>query len=89
MLAHYKLAKWSLMSAIPFYFAPKKEAFVKPTTAKKIIAYLEIDNLHYKPTPSWEFYRGYRQVLDDVRREVHPSLSSNYAALSGFLMTTI
>ena len=45
LLAHYKLARWSLVSAVPFYFAPTKEAFVKPTTAKKIIAYLEVTDL--------------------------------------------
>ena len=89
MLSHHRLAKWSLISAVPFYFSPKKEAFVKPTTAKGIIAYLEVDSLHYKPTPSWDFYRGYRKLLDEVKKEVHPSLTTNYAALSGFLMTTI
>ena len=89
MLAHYKLAKWSLISAVPFYFSPKKEAFVKPTTAKGIITYLEIDELLYKPTPSWAFYQGYRKVLDQVKREVHPSLSTNYATLSGFLMVSM
>ena len=89
MLSHYKLAKWSLISVVPFYFTPKREAFVKPTTAKGIIAFLEVDDLQYKPTPSWEFYSGYRKLLDAVRKEVHPSLSVNYAALSGFLMTTI
>ncbi len=89
MLSHHKLAKWSLISVVPFYFAPKREAFVKPTTAKGIIAFLEVDDLHYKPTPSWEFYTGYRKLLDSVRKEVHPSLSANYAALSGFLMTTM
>jgi hypothetical protein len=62
---------------------------VKPTTAKGIIAFLEVEGLHYKPTPSWAFYTGYRKVLDDVRREVNPSLTNNYAALSGFLMTAM
>ena len=89
MLAPHKLAKWSLVSAVPFYFAPKKEAFVKPTTAKNIIAFLEVDDLHYKPRPSWEFYLGYRKLLDQVKKEVNPSLTTNYAALSGFLMTTL
>ena len=89
MLAHYRLAKWSLISAIPFYFSPRKEAFVKPTTAKGIISFLEVDDLHYRPVPSWEFYRGYRKLLNDVKQEVHPSLSTNYAALSGFLMTAM
>ena len=89
MLSHHKLAKWSLISAVPFYFAPKKEAFVKPTTAKGIIAYLEVEDMLYKPRPSWEFYAGYVKLLNAVKKEVHPSISPNYAALSGFLMTTI
>lgn len=89
MLSHYKLAKWSIISVVPFYFAPKKEAFVKPTTAKGIIAYLEVDDMQYKPRPSWEFYRAYVKLLNQVKKEVHPSISPNYAALSGFLMTTM
>lgn len=89
MLAYHKIAKWPLVSAIPYYFAPKKEAFVKPTTAKGIIAFLEVEGLQYKPMPSWEFYRGYLKVLDQVKQEVHPSLSPSYAALSGFLMVSL
>jgi hypothetical protein len=89
MLAHHKIAKWPIVSAIPYYFAPKKEAFVKPNTAKGIIAYLEVDDLQYKPAPSWEFYRGYLKLLDEVKKIVHPSLSPGYAALSGFLMVSM
>lgn len=89
MLAYHKIAKWPLVSAVPYYFAPKKEAFVKPTTAKKIIAHLEVDGLQYKPMPSWEFYRGYLGLLDQVKREVHSSLSPSYAALTGFLMVSL
>jgi hypothetical protein len=89
MLSHYKLAKWSIISAVPFYFAPQKEAFVKPTTAKGIVAYLEVNDMQYKPRPSWEFYRAYVKLLNEIKKEVQPSISPNYAALSGFLMTTI
>jgi hypothetical protein len=89
MLAYHKVAKWPLVSAIPYYFAPKKEAFVKPTTAKGIVAFLEVEGLHYKPLPDWEFYQGYLKVLDQVKKEVHPSLSPSYAALSGFLMVSM
>lgn len=89
MLAYHKIAKWPLVSAVPYYYAPNKEAFVKPTTAKGIIAFLEVQDLQYKPSPSWEFYRGYLKVLDAVKREVHPSLSPSYAALSGFLMVSM
>lgn len=88
MLAHHKLAKWSVISVVPFYFAPKKEAFVKPTTAKGILAYLEVEGLEYKPTPSWAFYQGYQKLLADIKKQVSPTLSPNYAALSGFLMSS-
>ena len=86
MLAHHRLAKWAVISVVPFYFSPNKEAFVKPTTAKGIIRHLEVPQLQYKPTPSWEFYRGYVGLLDDIRKELVPTLSPNYAALTGFLM---
>lgn len=89
MLSHYKVAKWPIISAVPFYFAPGRDAFVKPTTAKRVISFLEVRNLQYKPGPSWEFYRGYLQLLGQVKKEVNPSLSPNYAALSGFLMSSI
>ncbi len=89
MLAHYKIAKWSIVSVVPFYFAPKREAFVKPTTAKGILAYLEIEDLQYRPLPSWEFYSGYRRLLQRIKREVDPSLAPNYAALTGFMMSAM
>lgn len=86
MLARHKLAKWALVSVVPFYFAPRKEAFVKPTTAKGVIKLLEVDDLKYSATPTWAFYKGYRDLLTQVRKEIHPALSPNNAALSGFLM---
>ncbi|NND68351.1 MAG: hypothetical protein HKN19_12260 [Halioglobus sp.] len=89
MLAPHGLAKWSVVSVVPFYFAPKKEAFVKPTTAKGIIEKLEVEGLTYKPQPTWAFYRGYLKLLGEIRKEVAPSLAVNYAALSGFLMSTL
>ncbi|CAA0095831.1 Uncharacterised protein [Halioglobus japonicus] len=88
IMAQHKIAKWPIVSAVPFYYAPSKEAFVKPTTAKRIIAYLEVEDMQYKPGPSWEFYRAYVRLLDQVKKEVHPSIATNYAALSGFLMST-
>jgi hypothetical protein len=87
-LDHYRVAKWPLLTAVPFYAAPTREVFVKPTTAKGIIAFLEVDNLLYKPAPSWEFYRGYQALLRDVSKQVVPTLAPNYAALSGFLMSS-
>ncbi len=89
LLIPYKLAKWSIMSAIPFYFSPRREAFVKPTTAKKIIEFLEVKDLIYSPTPSWFFYTGYRKLVMEIKKHVHRSLSPNNAALTGFLMISI
>jgi hypothetical protein len=89
LLAHYKLARWSLVSAVPFYFAPSREAFVKPSTAKKIVAFLEIADLHYRARPDWAFYCGYRKLILDIKRRVDPSLTPNNAATTGFLMSTI
>lgn len=89
MLSHHKIAKWAVISVVPFYFSPRKEAFVKPTTAKGILAYLEVNDLEYKPTPSWAFYRGYLNLLAEIKQEVVPSLSPNNAALTGFLMASI
>ena len=89
MLAHHRLARWSVLSVVPFYFAPRREVFVKPTTVKRILAYLEVDELRYAPTPSWSFYTGFRRLVLDIRKEISPSLSPTNAALTGFLMMSV
>ena len=89
MLSNYKLAKWSLISVVPFYYHPNREVFVKPTTAKGIVAHFEVEDLQYNPTPTWEFYKGYRDLVADIRDLVSPSLSPNNAALTGFLMMSM
>jgi hypothetical protein len=89
LLARYKLARWSLVSAVPFYFAPSKEVFVKPTTAKKIVALLDVEDLHYHARPDWAFYEGYRKLVLDIKKHVDPSLTPQNAATTGFLMATL
>ena len=89
MLAHHKLAKWAVVSSVAFYFAPRREVFVKPTTAKGMLSYLEVGDLHYHPTPTWAFYKGYQKLIYDLKKIVHPSLSPNNAAFTGFLMMTM
>jgi hypothetical protein len=89
LLARSKLARWSLVSAVPFYLAPKREAFVKPTTAKKIVAVLEIDDLHYQPRPDWAFYDGYRKLILTVKKHLDPSVTPNNAAITGLLMFSL
>lgn len=39
LLGEAKLAKWPLLTAIPFYFRPDAEVFVKPTTVKGVIRF--------------------------------------------------
>jgi hypothetical protein len=81
-----KLAKWSLVSIIPTYFAPNSEVFVKPTTAKNVIAHFEVPDLLYRPLPSWHFYTAYRELINQSKKLVDPGLSPTNAAFSGFLM---
>ena len=85
----FGIAKWAVISALPFYFAPRREVFVKPTTAKGILALLEVDDLHYESRPSWEFYKGYRRLVVEIKKRVNPSLSPSNAALTGFLMMSL
>lgn len=89
LLLTEKLAKWSLISIIPAYYSPDDEVFVKPTTAKGVIQHFLVEDLIYKPTPSWEFYQRYRTMLLAAKEQVDSSLSPSSAAFSGFLMMTM
>lgn len=84
-----KLAKWSLISICPVYFKPQDAVFVKPTTAKGVVAYFELEGLVYRPQPSWEFYEAYRSAINTMKTKVDPSLAPNSAAFSGFLMMSL
>ena len=84
-----KLARWSLMTILPVYYKPQKEVFVKPTTAKGVIAYFELEGLEYKPQPTWAFYKTFRATILEMRSMVDPSLSPNNAAFTGFLMMSM
>ena len=88
ILAMEKLAKWSLLTIIPAYYHPNSEVFVKPTTAKNILKYFGTTEITYKPTPSWEFYQRYRELINQAKEHVPASLSPNNPAFCGFLMMT-
>lgn len=89
ILAAGKLCKWSLLSVAPTYYRPVDEVFVKPTTAKGVVAQFELDGLKYHPTPSWDFYTQYRDSIMTMKQHVDPSLSPSNAAFSGFLMMSL
>jgi hypothetical protein len=84
-----KMAKWTLISICPVYFRPQEEVFVKPTTAKGVIAHFELESLLYRPQPYWAFYEEFRSVINQMKNEVDPSLSPNSAAFTGFLMMSL
>jgi hypothetical protein len=86
LLKTEKLAKWSLVTIIPAYYWPQKEGFIKPTTAKDVIRHFKLEDLEYKPGPTWHFYRQYRKLINESKGKVDKSLSPSNAAFSGFLM---
>jgi hypothetical protein len=84
-LAQYNLAKWTLLSVVPYSINRQTEYFIKPTTTKNIIKYFELKNLIYKPKPSFEFYENYTKALDEMKSNVDSSLTFDNAAFTGFL----
>lgn len=89
VLKPHKLAKWSVITIIPNYYAPETEVFLKPTTVKGVINYFELENLIYRPSPSWDFYRQYREAILSMKDFVDPVLTPSNAAFCGFLMMSI
>ena len=89
LMKTYRLAKWSLMTVCQTYFYPQRDVFIKPTTVKGVIRYFELENLQYKPTPSWAFYQAYRSAFHEMKSRLDPSLSPTNPAFSGFLWMSI
>lgn len=88
-LTQYNLAKWTIISVVPYYMNRQKEYFVKPTTTKNILRYLDINDIKYKPKPSFEFYEKYSNYLDGMKANVENTLSFDNAAFTGFLKVAI
>ena len=89
ILKQYSLAKWPLLTVCPVYYRPSVEAFVKPTTAKWIIEYFELEGLKYSPRPTFSFYRDYREQISQMKEKVDASLRFDNAAFCGFLMMSM
>lgn len=84
-----KLAKWSLITIIPNYYSPDDEVFVKPTTAKGVIKFFELEGLEYKPEPGWDFYQRYRREINAMKAQVIDTIAPNNASFCGFLMMSM
>jgi hypothetical protein len=89
LLKSRRLAKWPLMTVCQTYFHPQRDVFIKPTTVKGVIEFFELENLHYRPTPTWAFYEAYRSAFQEMKAKVDKSLSPTNPAFSGFLWMTI
>ena len=89
LLRSRRLAKWSLMTVCQTYFHPQRDVFIKPTTVKGVIQYFELENLHYRPAPSWAFYETYRAAFQEMKSRVDQSLAPTNPAFSGFLWISI
>ena len=88
-LSEYKLAKWTLISVVPYSINRQTEYFIKPTTTKSIIKYFDLKNLVYKPKPSFEFYDNYTKVLDEMKLKLEKSITFDNAAYTGFFKIAI
>ena len=88
-LAEYKLAKWTLLSIVPYTINRQTQYFIKPTTTKNIIKYLELKDLIYKPKPSFEFYENYTKVLDEMKSNLDETLTFDNAVFTGFFKVAI
>lgn len=86
VLSIYKLAKWSIVTLIPYYYGRDKEFFIKPTTTKDIIKFFDIEGLTYKPRPTYEFYERYTKILEEMKSHVSPLIGEDNAGFTGFLM---
>lgn len=88
-LAEYNLAKWTIISVTPYCINRQSEYFVKPTTTKIIIKYFELKDCIYKPKPSFEFYQNYTKALNEMKVNLHKSLTYDNVAFTSFLKIAI
>jgi len=88
-LAEHKLAKWTLISIVPYTINRQTEYFIKPTTTKNIIKYFEQSHLIYKPKPSYEFYENYTKFLDELKSNTHETLTFDNAVFTGFFKISL
>ena len=62
---------------------------VKPTTAKRVIEYFELEGLKYSPKPNFAFYQAYRERINQMKEALDGGFPAENAAFCGFLMMAI
>jgi len=88
-LSEYKLAKWTIISVVPYSINRHQNYFIKPTTTKNIIKTFELKDLIYKPKPSFEFYKEYTKALEKMKSSIDKSLSPDNVGFTAFLRVVI
>jgi len=86
LLGEYQLAKWPLLTVFGVYYRPSVEVLVKPTTAKAIIEYFELEGIKYTSKPTYDFYAAYSRSINEMKTLVSPELREDNGAFCGFLM---
>lgn len=86
ILARYGLAKWSIVTLIPYYYDRENNFFIKPNTTKDIIKFFDLQDIVYKPRPTYEFYAKYTKLLEEMKAQVSPLIGKDNAGFTGFLM---
>jgi hypothetical protein len=86
MLAMYQSDKWPVVTAFRCYYHPDTDLVLKPTTAKNVIVFFELEGLRYTTHPVFDFYDQYRAAINEMRATVSPLCGPTGAHFSGFLM---
>lgn len=90
LLAPYRLAKWTIITVFRAYYYPDTDVLMKPMTVKKVIAYFELDDLHYQPRANYDLYEKYRRCFMEIKDSVEEeSLKPQNIFFSAFLKMTI
>ena len=89
LLQMFKLGKWTIISVFRCYYYPKTDLIFKPTTVKNVINKYELNELSYKPKPSYDFYVSYRTTINIMKNHLEKLKNIDNSAFSGFLMLTM
>jgi hypothetical protein len=86
VLLEGNLAKWPLLTVIPYYYDNNGEIFMKPTTVKNVIRIFELEDIVYNSKPDYEIYKSYKKEFLKMKAMVEPEVAPENGAFSGFLM---
>ena len=89
VLLEDKIAKWPILTVIPYYYDTQEEVFIKPTTVKGVIKMFELDCIPYSPRPTYKFYEEYKKEFLMMKEIVEPCVAPENGAFSGFLMMMV